>query len=121
MPVSAPTIGGQPFNATMGRLGGGRITPHWQEDRLAADGTLYRAGEQWLEWDWNALSSTDWQWLLTQYAAGPSGFVLFTDDDRSANATFTSGGMAKPTNGGTFGNYYRDVHVEFRALMPILA
>jgi hypothetical protein len=118
--MTAPNIGGTGFPATMKTNGGGRITPHWQEDRVAADGTLYRAGEQWLEWDWEALSTSDYNFLLTRYAALPSTFVLFTDDDRLTNATFTAGAMLKPQNGGTYRNGYVKVHVEFHALMPIL-
>ena len=120
MPVSAPSIATVPFNASMGRMGGGRITPHWQEERLAADGSVFRTGEQWLEWNWEALNATDYNWLLARYAALPAAFVLFTDDDRLTNATFTSGGMLKPTNGGTYQHGYVKVHVEFRMLMPIL-
>jgi hypothetical protein len=118
--MAAPTIGGTGFPATMKTNGGGRIIPHWQEDRVAADGTLYRAGEQWLEWTWEALTVSDYTFLLTRYAAAPTAFVLFTDDDRATNATFTSGVMLKPQNGGTYKNGYVKVTVQFRALMPIL-
>lgn len=118
--MAAPSIGGVAFPATMKTNGGGRITPHWQEDRVAADGTVYRAGEQWLEWDWEALTTSDYTWLLTQYAALPAAFVLFTDDDRGTNATFTSGAMLKPVNGGTYKSGYVKVRVVFHSLMPIL-
>ena len=120
MPVTPPTINTVPFNATMGPNGGGRIIPHWQDDRVAADGTVYRAGEQWLEWEWEALSATDYAWLVTQYEASPAAFVLFKDDDRAVNATFTSGAMFRPTNGGTYRHGFVKVHVEFHSLMPIL-
>lgn len=120
MPVSPPSIATVAFPATMKTNGGGRIMPHWQEDRVAADGTVYRVGEQWLEWTWEALSTSDYTWLLTQYAALPAAFVLFTDDDRGTNATFTSGAMLKPQNGGTYKNGYVKVAVQFRVLMPIL-
>lgn len=119
--MAAPSIGGTSIPTSFGYRGGGKITPHWQEDKLAADGSIYRAGEQWLEWDWPALTIAEYDWLVTQYEALPSSFELYEDDTRATAATFTSGGMKKPTSGGTFGNaYYRDVHVEFRALMPLL-
>jgi len=119
--MAAPSIGGVAFGSTMGVKGGGRITPHWQDERVAADGSIYRAGEQWLEWDWPALLVSDYDYLVTRYEALPSTFELFDDDTRGTAVSFTSGGMKKPTSGGTFGGkYYRDVHVEFRSLMPTL-
>ena len=117
--MTPPSIDSVPFNASMGKAGGGKVTPHYREQHLAGDGTSYWAGECWLEWDWEALLIADYNFLMARHLAGPTTFVLPADDTRATFYTFTSGAMFRPQNKGTFGNnYYQGVHVEFHALAP---
>lgn len=115
-----PEIAGVEFPSTMGKGGGGQITVHWQQERLAGDGTVYKFGEQWIEWDWEVLEPEEFDWLMTKYEASPTTFKLWEDDTRRNLLTFTSGSMLEPKYESTYGNvYYANVHVEFRALAPL--
>lgn len=116
----SPNIGGTAFNATMGYHGGGFVTPHWRIQKTAADGTSYFSGECWMEWEWDALTGTDYQWLLTKYLTTPTTFELPTDDTKAAFYTFTAGAMYRPTCGRAVGPAVMSkIHVEFHALSPV--
>jgi hypothetical protein len=115
-----PLIAGIVFPYSMGVGGGGKITPHWQEQRISGSGIAFHVGEQWLEWDWEILELAEYDWLMARYAADPVTFQLWDDDTRRNLLTFTSGAMTEPRAGGTYGNVcYANVHVEFHALMPL--
>jgi hypothetical protein len=110
------TTGGQ-----FGSNGRGVVAFHFQQERDNGAGGLVKFGEQWLEWNWAALSLTEWAFLLTCYAANPTTFGLPIYDTDRTPVAFTSGNMHQPVHNGIIGNnYVAQVHVEFHDLMPFV-
>ena len=119
--MASPNIGGTVLGPFFDRAHcGGLYRFHRQEERISGDGTAYRCGEQWAEWDWATLSIADFNTLRTRWQAAPSGFGLWSDDEKATAVSFTSGVMLEPKHGARVGSeYFADVHVEFHQLAPL--
>lgn len=126
--MAAPSIGGValPANLTAaGLYGSGHYHLEKQAEALASDGTLYRRGVQRITWKWNVMGDTEWDWWMTQCAALPSGYELWTDDSRRTTQTFTDGTLLRPRSSTPdeerWANRYNNVVIEIVGLMPLVA
>lgn len=109
--------------ANGGYYGGGHYQLHAQEERQAADGTVYRTGIQSAEWTWAGMGTAEWDWWMAQYARGSAmPFELWRDDTKRKPISFTSGWLLEPKcDPDAEAGMYMRVKITITHLMPLLA
>ncbi len=110
--MTVPVLGGVNVPDSLKARGRYTFTP--AQTRLSGAGTAYSYGLAKAAWVWPWCSQTEWDWLKTQWLAGPTTFTLWNDDN---TLTASSGVMLRPTYEDVSNGLYRNVKVEFQALV----
>ena len=123
--MTAPTIGGSAVPTTLasnGVYGGGQYKFLRQEERQAADGSLYYAGLQSAEWTWVGMGSVEYDWWRTQWQRGTAmPCELWQDDTRRAAVSFSSARLLRPEHKYIEAGLYREVTIKLTHLLPLVS
>ena len=121
--MTAPSVGGSAVPSSLasgGEFGGGRYRFHKQPQRQAGAGNIYGYGDQYAEWTWVRMGTTEYEWWKTQYARGTAmAFELWEDDTRRTTISFTTGILHRPEHRDVEAGRYVDAKITISYLLPI--